>query len=501
MTLAVQNLAQLVTAAARRTPQSAALTGPDRTIAWAELERLVRAVAGGLVARGIKPGERVAIMVGNSPEFVTSYFGVLRAGAVAVPINSSYTAYEVSFLLEASGASLVIADAGAEKVAKASADGTPVVVIGSVDWRSLTIGSTPPPADGPGLDDLAVLLFTSGTSGRPKGAMLTHRALLANIEQLASLSDPAAMTSDDVVLVLLPLFHSYALNAVLGLLAYTGATAVLTSRVEPVAALRLVRAFDVTVVASAPPIYRAWAEAPGVADVVAGVRLMISGAAPLAHDDFDRFVEVAGQPVWEGYGMTETGPVLTSTVVSGRPVPGSVGRPLPGIDLKLCDENGEDVDDGDPGEVVVRGPNLFSGYWPDGHDGPDGEGWWRTSDVGILDAVGDLRLVDRRSDLIIVSGFNVYPREVENVLGRMPGIAEVAVVGVPHDTTGETVKAIVVSQDGADLTVDGVIAECRAKLARFKCPTEVEFVESLPHSGSGKISKGALRERLAGVRE
>lgn len=499
--MAVHNLAQLVTASARRTPQAAALTGPDRTVSWAELERLVRAVAGGLVARGITPGERVAIMVGNSPEFVTSYFGVLRAGAVAVPINSSYTAYEVSHLIEASGASLVIADAAAEKVARTSAAQVPVVVIGSVDWRSLTIGSTPPPADGPGPDDLAVLLFTSGTSGRPKGAMLTHRALLANIEQLASLTEPPAMTPDDVVLVLLPLFHSYALNAVLGLLAYTGATAVLTTRVDPLAALRLVPAFDVTVVASAPPTYRAWADVAGVVDAVAGVRLMISGAAPLAQDDFDRFVEVAGQPVWEGYGMTETGPVLTSTVVSGRPVPGSVGRALPGIDLKLCDENGEDVDDGDPGEVVVRGPNLFSGYWPDGHDGPDDDGWWRTSDVGILDDAGDLRLVDRRSDLIIVSGFNVYPREVEGVLGRLPGVAEVAVVGVPHEGTGETVKAIVVRQPDAELTADGVIAECRAKLARFKCPTEVEFVDSLPHSGSGKISKGALRERLAGVRE
>lgn len=494
------NIAGLVTATAARTPAAPAILGPGRSVTWSELERLVRAVAGGLAARGLAPGDRVGLLVGNSTEFVSSYFGILRAGLVAVPVNTSYTPYEVRYLVEQSGASLIISDAASAAVARESAGEVPVVVIGSDAWRTLTIGSTPPPAVTVGGEDLAVLMFTSGTSGRPKGAMLSHRALLANLDQLAAVTQPEPMRADDVVMVILPLFHVYALNAVLGMLAKVGAAMVITERTDPATALQVVADRGVTVVATAPPVYRAWANEPNLRDALAGVRMLVSGAAPLTADDFEAFADHAGLPVWEGYGMTEASPVITSTVVSGRPNPGSVGQPLPGVELKLCDENGDVVDEGDPGEVVVRGANLFSGYWPDGHDGPDDEGWWATSDVAIIDADGDLRLVDRRNDLIIVSGFNVYPREVEEALQRIDGVVEAAVVGVPHETTGETVKAIVITaQDGPD--ADGIIAECRRRLARFKCPTVVEFVTELPHSGTGKISKGALRERIEGVRE
>jgi long-chain acyl-CoA synthetase len=350
-------------------------------------------------------------------------------------------------------------------------------------------------------DDLAVLMFTSGTSGLPKGAMLSHRALFANLDQLSAVSDPAPMLPDDVVLLILPLFHSYALNAVLGMLAKNGAAAVLPDRFDPAHDLALVQRHRVTVVATAPPVYQAWSELPQVAASLAGVRMMVSGAAPLTRELHEAFTAATGLPVWEGYGMTEASPVVTSTIVSGRPKPGSVGQPLPGVEVKLCDEDGQEVDERDPGEVVVRGPNLFSGYWPDGHGGPDAEGWWATGDVAIFDQDGDLRLVDRRNDLIIVSGFNVYPREVEEALGRVPGIVEAAVVGVPDDTTGEAVKAFVIGEEGADLDAEAVIAACRTRLARFKCPAVVEFVAELPHSGTGKISKGILRERIAGLRE
>lgn len=494
------NLADLVSDAAARTPDAPAIIVADRTVGWSELERLVRAVAGGLVARGLRQGERVAMLVGNSPEFVYTYFGILRAGLVAVPINTSYTAREVTQLLEQSQASLLVSDAGHRELAAQAADEVPTVEIASADWRRLTVGSTPPPADPVDPESTAVLLFTSGTSGTPKGAMLSHRALRSNLEQLAQLNDPPAITSADTVLVLLPLFHSYALNAVLGMAAFTGATVVLGARSGPEEALRLVRTHRATVVVTAPPMYRAWASIADLAEALRGVRLLISGAAPLSEEVFRVFEQIAGAPVWEGYGMTEASPVITSALASGRPKPGAVGQPVPGVELQLRDADGEPVDDGDPGEVVIRGANLFSGYWPDGHDGPDADGWWATSDVGIIDSDGDLHLVDRRSDLIIVSGFNVYPREVETVLEDMPGVTEVAVVGLADEATGETVKAFVVTTED-ELDATAVIDFARTRLARFKCPTVVEFVKALPHSATGKVAKGSLRERIEGVRE
>ena len=364
----------------------------------------------------------------------------------------------------------------------------------------LTVGSAPPPVLEQNPESIAVLLFTSGTSGRPKGAMLSHRALLANLDQLAQLHDPPAMTGDDTVLVLLPLFHSYALNAALGLVAKMGATAVLPGRTDPVAGLSLVQVHRATIVAAAPPVYQTWAHDPEIAAAMRGVRLLISGAAPLDSAVFGVFANVAGVPVWEGYGMTEASPVITSALVSGVPKAGAVGQPLPGVEVELRDDSGAVVAEGDPGEVVIRGENLFSGYWPDGHDGPDEDGWWATADVGILDEDGDLHLVDRRSDLIIVNGFNVYPREVEQALEDMPGLTEVAVVGVPDESTGETVKAYVVAEE-ADLDAVAVIDFCRTRLARFKCPTIVDFVDKLPHSVTGKVAKGALREAIPGVRQ
>jgi len=488
------NLADLVTDSAVRSPDAPAIICADRTTSWSELERLVRAAAGGLTARGLLRGARVGLLVSNSLEFVVSYFGVLRAGLVAVPINIGYTEFEVRYLLEQSGAELLICDATTSVVAAEATPGVPIVQIGSEDWRRLLVGKNPPPMTPTDPEELAVLMFTSGTSGRPKGAMLSHRALGANLDQLAALDQPHAMTAEDVVLIVLPLFHSYALNGALGLVAKTGATAVITSRFEAADALSMVAKYSATVVTTAPPVYTAWLAQPGLDARLSRVRLLISGAAPLSGRIFSELLELGGLPVWEGYGMTEASPVITSTLVSGRAKPGSVGVPLPGIELKICDEAGNEVDDGDPGEVVIRGGNLFSGYWPDGDDGPDSDGWWRTSDVAILDHDGDLRLVDRRNDLIIVSGFNVYPREVEEVIGMLPGVTEVAVLGIPHPYTGETVKALLVASD--DLTSDAIVAFCQTRLARFKCPTVVSFVDQLPHSGTGKISKGSLRERL-----
>jgi long-chain acyl-CoA synthetase len=495
--------------------ERAALRWHDRVITWAQLDTQVDAVAHGLSDLGLtgdgKGAPRVAIALPNVPEFATVYFATLRAGMVAVPINPMYTKRELAHVLTDSGAQVLVAS---DPVLDAVGDDRPAHTYALGRLGDLHGAEEPFPAAAGG-EDLAVLLYTSGTSGVPKGAMLTHRALLANHEQLARL-DPAPVGPDDVLLLALPLFHAYGLNSGLGALAYHGACGVLVERFDPADTLELIARHGVTGVVGVPPMYIAWSlMGSELASAFATVRLAVSGAAPLDQAAARRFTEVTGKPMHEGYGLTETAPVLTSTLASPAPKAGSIGRPIPGVELKLVDPGGaelifdeavyddeDDFDDeapgsrGDPGEIVVRGANLFSGYWPDGRDGPDADGWWATGDVAYVDPDGELFLVDRLGELILVSGFNVYPHEVELVLQGHPAVAESAAVGVPHPYTGQTVKAYVVRAAGATVTGEELIAYCERQLARFKCPTAVEFVAELPRSLTGKVRKAALEKRV-----
>ena len=482
------NLADLVRRAAATSPDKSALITAARTLTWRELDDAVDRLAGGLRADGLQPGDRVGLLLPNSVEFVLTYFAVLRAGLVAMPLNVSYTAAEVDFQLADSQASLVVSD---EALAGTAASAARVLVVGSPDWDRLCADAPHGDASG-GDEDLAVLLYTSGTTGRPKGAMLSHRALLANVDQLGRIEPPVVAT-DDVVLLVLPLFHVYGLNAGLGMVAASGATGVLAERFDPVETLALVRDRHVTNIIGAPPMYVAWSMLPDLASSLSSVRLAVSGAAPLPAEVQAGVAELTGQQVYEGYGLTETAPVLTTTLCSQTPKAGSIGRPIPGVELRLTDDTGDEVDDDDPGEIVVRGPNVFSGYWPDATGGPDATGWFHTGDVAYADADGDLFLVDRVRELILVSGFNVYPREVEDVITTHPDVAEAAVIGVPHPYTGETVRALVVPKSGHQVDPSSVIEYAAGKLARFKCPTSVEIVDELPHSATGKVAKGKLR--------
>ena len=495
-----RNVSDLVRAAADRRPDAVALVQVDggvrRSVSWGELEAEVAAAAGGLATLGLHAGDRVGLAMGNSISYAVAYFGLLRAGMVALPLNTGLTQHEMADLLAQSGAKALLSDEASRHAAEQAVAATHRVLVDSAGLDAVVGAGRAHPvtSSARGGEDLAVLLFTSGTSGRPRGARLTHRALLANLEQAAAL-DPAPMVEDDVVLLVLPLFHVYGLNAGLGMLARTGATGVLAGRFEVDETLDIVTAEGVTNIPGAPPMFHAWAVSPRAADALSRVRIMVSGAAPLAPADRAAIREAAGVVLHEGYGLTETSPALTTTLASAEPKDGSVGRPLPGVELRLVDELGGVVDeDGDTGEVTVRGANLFSGYWPDGSEGPDDEGWWRTGDVGYLDADGDLFLVDRRKELVLVSGFNVYPREVEDVIAVHPGVREVAVIAVPDEATGEAVKAIVVPEPGSGLTDADVVGWCRERLARFKTPTVVELVDALPHSVTGKVAKGRLRE-------
>lgn len=505
--MTARNLADLVRAAAAAHPAKPALVESAAAVTWAELDLLVDNAAAGFRHAGPQPGDRIGLLLPNTIQFAVAYFGALRAGLVAVPFNTAYTPSELSFQLEDAAVRLVVTDAEhAARLPDAAGDLPDVVGAREGSWEELLAagaagadGADAAPV-GVGEEDLAVLLYTSGTSGRPRGAMLSHRALLANLDQLVSI-DPPVVSTDDRVLLVLPLFHVYGLNSGLGLVAKAASTGVLAQRFDPVETLALVHDQQVSCIVGAPPMYVGWSMLPDLGESLATVRLALSGAAPLPPAVLTSILELSGRHVFEGYGLTETAPVLTTTLCSPVAKPGSVGRPVPGVEVKILDDSEEEVDEHDPGELLVRGANLFSGYWPDGEGGPDEDGWFRTGDIAYADADGDLYLVDRTRELILVSGFNVYPREVEDVLRGHEDVEEVAVIGVPQVYTGETVKALVVRRSGATVSADELIDFAAARLARFKCPTVVEFVDALPHSLTGKVSKGKLRAEQSAAAE
>ncbi|MFC6015167.1 AMP-binding protein [Plantactinospora solaniradicis] len=539
-------LADRVRLAATTRGGQTALVWPDGTMDWAELDRAVDRVADALRRRAPGPSAghpaRIAIALANSPDFAVAFFGIQRAGLVAVPVNPALTGPELRHILADSGAAILICTEQVRATIAGIAAELPALVEVHTTLPTApdpASGSTRVPAEpadppiGTDAEAVAVLLYTSGTTGAPKGAMLSHRALLANHEQIDRI-EPSVVGPDDRVLLALPLFHAYGLNAGLGAVAYHGACGVLVDRFDADAVLAVVAGQRVSVLVGVPSMFLGWVllpDAPAAAGVpvgsalrtaMASVRVAICGAAPLAVGGAARFAEATGRQIQVGYGLTETAPVLTSTLAGPAAKPGSIGRPIPGVELRLVGrddevlwrdgstvdpgDNGDNEDDGDeldlefsspgtdPGEIVVRGANLFSGYWPDGQDGPDADGWWRTGDIAYADVDSDLFLVDRLGELILVNGFNVYPQEVERVLGGHPEVAESAVLGVPHPLAGEAVVAYVVRAPGGTVSAADLSRHCAASLARFKCPSRIEFVESLPLSAIGRVRRSILRK-------
>ncbi|MCA1831969.1 MAG: long-chain fatty acid--CoA ligase [Actinomycetota bacterium] len=499
------NLSELVRESAARLPEKAALIFRGQPIKYAEIEREVERAAAGLIALGVTPGDRVGVLVHNVPHFVYAFYGLLRAGAVMVPLNTMFTGEEIGTILTDSETRVVIAAEPYARLIDGIRDTLPmlehVVVVGAgpvgtITWEQMVGSGRGPAAVATGDDDLACLAYTSGTTGTPKGAMLSHRNLLANIEQMSN-TPMLAENEDDVILLVLPLFHIYAMNVILGLTLKVGATALIMERFDPVSSLEHVEKHSVSVLFGAPPMFIAWLNTPGVERYdLSKVRLAVSGAAPLPAAVLEEFERRLGITIWEGYGLTETSPAVTSNVMGSVAKPGSIGKPLPGVEVRIVDEDGDDVEEGDPGELVVRGPNVFGGYWrqQEASDAVFMDGWFRTGDIGYADADGYIFLIDRSKDLVIVSGFNVYPREVEEVLVRHPKVAEAAVIGVPHPYTGEAVKAICALRPGVSASEEEVIEFCGRSLARFKCPQSVEFVDELPHHVTGKVLRRALRE-------
>ncbi len=489
------HVADLVAANAARVPDQPAVIDVTsaNTLTWAQLDEAVSAEADRVAAAGGAPGERVIVRLRGGAAFCVAVLGALRAGAVVVPHGPVAVAPELDVVFADCRPALVVASDG-DDTARGCAATVAATVIAPPD---LAARAPSTPGVGAG-EDIALLVYASGTTGVPRGIRLSHRALLANRAQAAALR-PAPVTPVDRVLLSLPLFHLFGLAGFLQV-CWVGATVVLTEEPAPEQIADVLVTQRVSALAGVPTTFRALLDLPvdDLRAATAGVRLCTSAGAPLPPEWLAAFHAATGLAIVEGYGLTEAGPVVTTNPLGAPPKPGSVGRALPGIELRLVDADGRPIEpddeeeDDDTGLVALRGPNLFSGYWPDGAGGPDADGWFRTADVGFLDADGDLHLVDRSSDVVIVNGFNVYPREVERVLLSIDGVTEAAVVGQHDERAGEVVKAVLVTDPGAGVDEAGVRAFCGERLARFKVPAVIVFTDALPRTPTGKIARRQL---------
>jgi long-chain acyl-CoA synthetase len=495
------NLVAALLGAAATTPDRPALVGAGDPVSHGELAART-ARAAGLLATRVDAGDRVAVLAGNEPAFVSAYLGTLATGAVVVPLNPAAPAHELARQLEIVVPALLVASpehADRARRAASNADTEQAVLVLDAEVSDAAEALAPVARSG---DDLAVLLFTAGTAGPSKAAMLTHGSLLANLEQLQGHAG-LRIEASDVALGVLPFFHVFGLNVVLDLALLAGASVALVDHFHPAEALARVRRDEVTVIAAVPAVYAAWAAlgaGDGPADALRGVRLCVSGAAALPVDIAQQMQQRFGVGVHEGYGLTEASPVVSTSAIAAQPRPGSIGPPLPGVDVRLVDTEDRDVLEGDPGEILVHGPNVFAGYWQD----PEAtalvltnDGWLRTGDIAVADDDGWLTLVERAKDVIIVSGFNVFPGEVEEAIADHPSVAEVAVIGEPHPRTGETVVAFVVPVAGAQPDPVELLRHAGRRIARYKLPTRVEVVSELPRSFTGKL----LRRELSSADE
>jgi long-chain acyl-CoA synthetase len=496
------NLATIIEA---HPADAVALISRGKHTTYGQLRDQVACFRGGLADLGLVPGDRVAIACGNNWYFAVSYLAVVGAGLVAVPLNPAAPTPEITRELATIGArALVVGPAARSAIGALDRTELPdlahviasagVELEGAVAMDDL-LAHAPAPIVDRADDDLAVLMFTSGTAGHPRAAMLSHGNLRSNLDQVQR-HEGRRQEASDVSFGVLPMFHIFGLNVVLGLSLHTGATALLVERFDPVSAIEAIEKHGVTIISGAPPMWAAWASLPGVSpDAFRNVRVAASGAAKLPIEVAQLVEDRFDIHLTEGYGLTEASPVVTTAGGTHAPF-GSIGTPVAGLDVRLVDPDGSDVLVGDAGELWVKGPNVFQGYWEDPAATAaalDADGYLHTGDIAVVNDDGYLFLVDRAKDLIIVSGFNVYPAEVEEVLGEHPAIAEVAVVGVDHPYTGEAVKAYVVIEDGMSAEEDDIIDWCSARLARYKCPDKVMFVDEIPHGAGGKVLRRVLR--------
>jgi long-chain acyl-CoA synthetase len=445
-----------------------------------------------LRSHGVAPGDRVGIMLPNVIEFAVTYFGALRAGAVVVPMNPLLKRREVGYYLSDSQARLLLAWHVVADEARAGAGraGTGVIVVDPADSGTLAAAA---PATGlaeRSPADTAVILYTSGTTGAPKGAELTHANLTANADVVRR--DLFRLGPDDVVLGALPLFHSFGQVCCLNAPVSAGASVSLIQRFDAAQVLRVMAEHKVTIFPGVPTMHVALLSQPDLAEHdLSALRVCMSGGAAMPAEVIRRVERAFGAPVLEGYGLSETSPAASFNHPDRVRKPGSVGTPIRGVQMRIVDDNGAEVPHGQTGEIVIRGHNVMKGYWrrPEETSAAIRDGWFRTGDIGRVDQDGYVYIVDRKKDLIIRGGYNVYPREIEEVLYEHPAVAEAAVVAIPHPELGQEVAAAVVLKPGAHVTPEELRDHIKTQVAAYKYPRVVWITDALPKGPSGKIVK------------
>ena len=496
------NLGSILQANANEQPDAPVMRASGETISYGELDRAARGVATCLHERGIVPGSKIALLVPNVPEFTIAYFGALYAGATVVPINVLAAAPEVSYFLEDSGASLLIVHPLFEQAGREGAAplGVPVVLATSEpEGETLGALAAGAPIDVPhptSPQDTAVILYTSGTTGKPKGAELTHSNLLLNCAVVV----PKLMPPSDEghrALATLPLFHSFGQTVIQNGMIASGGSFTLLPRFSPEDAFELIERDRLTIFAGVPTMYFALLHHRGDrAHDVSTLQACLTGGAPMPVEVLSAFEEKFNVEILEGFGLSETSPIASFNVPSKPRKAGSIGYPVWGVEMAILDENDEPLPDGERGEICIRGHNIMKGYLgrPDATKETLKNGWFHSGDIGYRDEDGCYWIVDRKKDMILRGGFNVYPREVEEVLYEHEDVVEAAVIGVPHESHGEEVKAVVALGEGAGVSADELRDFCKDRLAAYKYPRIVEIIPELPKGPTGKILKRELRD-------
>ncbi len=489
----MQSLAQLLTETAATHGDRPALKLGETAVTYDSLNEGAARVAGLLKARGLEPGDRVGVLLPNVPYFASVYYGVLRAGGVVVPINVLLKGREVAFYLGDSGARLLFAwhgfaDAATEGARRAGAD---IVLVAPGEFEQLLAEVTPAYEDVRRAEsDTAVILYTSGTTGTPKGAELTHANLLVNCFHGGT--ELMKVAPDDVILGALPLFHSFGQTCCLNTAVRAGACLTLIPRFDPGTALEIIERERVTLFDGVPTMYHAMLHQPDrERHDVSSLRMCVSGGSAMPVEVMRGFEAAFGCMILEGYGLSETSPVASFNHPDRERKPGSIGTPIHGVEMKVVDDTGHELQGGAVGEIAIRGHNVMKGYWnrPDASREVLKDGWLLTGDLARVDEDGYFFIVDRKKDMIIRGGYNVYPREIEEVLYEHPAVSEAAIVGIPDEALGEEVGAAVVLKRDAQADAEEIREFVKQRVAAYKYPREVWFVDALPKGATGKILK------------
>jgi long-chain acyl-CoA synthetase len=499
-----ENLATILTDTAARHGDRTAFKLDDLELTYSVLDNSSARIAALLEARGLEPGDRVGLMMPNVPYFPAIYYAVLRAGGIVVPMNVLLKGREVAFYLGDSGARFLFAwhDFAEAAEAGASEAGAETILVVPGEFEQMVMAHEPrEEVAGSSADDTAVILYTSGTTGKPKGAELTHANLRRNCT--VTQTTLGEFSHEDVLLGALPLFHTFGQTCTMNSAVAIGACVTMLPRFDPDKALRIVERDRVTVFQGVPTMYNAMLHADAADSVDAScLRLCMSGGAAIPVELIRGFEEKFGCAILEGYGLSETSPVASFNHPDRVRKPGSIGTPIKGVEMQVWGDDGNELPQGEIGEIVIRGHNVMKGYWerPEAtEEAIDDDGWFRTGDMAQVDEDGYFFIVDRKKDLIIRGGYNVYPREVEEVLYEHPAIQEAAVVGVPDESLGEEVGAAVVLKKGESLDAEELKAYVREQVAAYKYPRKVWFEEELPKGPTGKILKREIQvpERVA----